>query len=670
MGRWRQYHTDSSKIGIGTASLIAPRWALTAYHVAQFKDRNPNGGSAEIAWPGGRERNVLDVYRAPGRDIALIRLRTPLFSIEPVSLLRQSLLPSQGNIDFTLVQRSGKYRRTGHATNGGNSFRVNGNPPGQAGDSGGPWVIERFGSLQDVQFAVLHGSGTAPQIGPISGWIDSIVGEGTVNWVTRNELANGIPTDTHLWTGNGRYTTWTNQGNWNSGGNPGALGPLDTTNHETAQLRWISNPNKHAAPRLEKNWSLGRIVILNSSDHDLSIRDSRNWDGATGSGRKTILLNGVNGQAFRVRSDPDGTFSYTFQPGIRIKVDEDLTWDVYGDETLTIQGRVNGTGKIIKRGSGTLNFTGTGDKVTNNGSNSLEVLSGNVLLSKQAGSSAIRGDVVINGEDAVLRLNQDEQIIDSAVITLQQGLFDLNGKTERVGTVVLEDGGIIGGVLSANDGGFQFQSGTISSNLGGTGGLVKTTTGTVTLDGDNSYSGPTTVNEGTLQVNGAITSDVAVLFGLLGGTGTITGDLVVGEQGIISAGNSPGILHLDGDFSLAGTMLAELGGPIQGVDYDLFDVNGLAAMGGTLDIALLDGFIPNVGDTFDILFATEITLADSLRLNQPLELEHLFAAWTLQVEGGQVLRIGYVVGVPEPSSLVILLLGLLGLTPYRCRRKR
>ncbi len=250
MGRWKQYHKDSKKIGLGTASLIAPRWALTAYHVAKFKDKNPNGGSAEIVWPFG-EANVLDVYRAPGVDIALIKLRKPINNFAPVALLQQSFLPNQGDISFSLVQRSGKYRRTGHATNGGDSFRVNGNPPGKAGDSGGPWVIERFGSLPDVQFAVLHGTGTAPQIGPISGWIDNILGEGVVNWVTKWELNNGIPTDTHLWTGNGRYGTWNNQGNWNSGGNPGVSGALDATNHQTAQWRWISSNKKHAAPKLE-----------------------------------------------------------------------------------------------------------------------------------------------------------------------------------------------------------------------------------------------------------------------------------------------------------------------------------------------------------------------------------------------------------------------------------
>jgi len=611
VAKWKQYHKGSSKIGLGTAQLIHPRWIITAYHVAKFKHQNPNAGSTEIVFQGGRTRNVVEVYKAPGVDIALAKLNRPIYAVEPVALLKQPFRSSDGVVDFTIAGRSGGlhyHRVRGESRLGGKSFRVIGDPPGKAGDSGGLWGVERYGNLPDVQFAVLHGGGVAPQIGPISNWIDRIVGPGKVNWVTKSILENGIPTDTHTWTGNGRYRTWTNQGNWSSGGNPGVSGSPVGSNHETARLRWMgAKANIHAAPRVEDNWSLGRIEILPSKDHDLTVADSKHWNAKTGAGHKTIRLNGAGGQAFHVKSDPQGSFTYTFAPGIRILVNKDLYWDVYGDETLRINGRLSGTGAIIKRGKGTLVFGNTGDTVTNNGSNALEIEAGTVVLAKKAGSSAIRGDVVVNGADAVLRLNQDEQVKNSATLAMQGGLFDLNGRSETIGTLVLGGGELRGGTLRANSGGFQVQDGTIWSELAGAGKLTKTTAGSVTLFGDNTYTGSTTVSEGMLRVNGSVTSDVTVNDGRLEGTGAIVGD-VSQLGGVFSPGNSAGTITIAGDYTqgLDATLLMELGGEGPGTGFDLLAVEGRVILRGILDIELTNGFVPEAGQAFTVIEAGSV----------------------------------------------------------------
>ena len=669
VAQWKQYHEDSSKIGLGTAELIHPQWIITAYHVAKFKDQNPNGGSTEIVlWGGAKSRNVVEVYKAPGVDIALAKLSSPITSIEPVALLKQSFKGSDGVIDFTIAGRSGglHYKRVkGESRLGGTSFRVIGDGGGKAGDSGGLWGIERYGDLPDVQFAVLHGGGVAPQVGPISDWIDKIVGPGKVNWVTKSILENGIPTDTHTWTGNGQYTTWTNQGNWDSGGNPGESGALDTTNHEIARLRWMgAKADIHAAPRVENNWSLGRIEIVTAKDHNLTVADSKNWDATTGGGRKTILLNGADGQAFKVKSDPDGSFTYTFAPGIRILVNEDLFWDVYGDETLRINGRVSGTGAIIKRGGGTLVFGNTGDTVTNNGSNVLEIEAGAVVLAKKAGSSAIRGDVVIDGADAVLRLNQDEQIKNSAILTLQGGLFDLNGRTEEIGTLVLGGGEIRGGTLRANSGGFQVQDGTIWSDLAGTGELAKATAGTVTLFGDNTYTGSTTVSDGTLRVNGSVTSDVTVNDGRLEGAGTIVGD-VSQLGGVFSPGNSAGTIIIAGDYtqSLDATLLMELAGEGPGTGFDLLAVEGRVILRGILDIELTNGFVPEAGQAFTVIEAGSVE-GEFREVAGDLPGDGLH--WGVLYGPASVTLMAAQDVIPEPTTTALLCLGACLL--YRRRR--
>ncbi len=48
-------------------------------------------------------------------------------------------------------------------------------------------------------------------------------------------------------------------------------------------------------------------------------------------------------------------------------------------------------------------------------------------------------------------------------------------------------------------------------------------------------------------------------------------------------------------------LLIELGGVVQGTEYDHVNVKGLISLGGILDVTLLPGFTPSAGESFDIL---------------------------------------------------------------------
>ncbi|EPM7327992.1 S8 family serine peptidase, partial [Serratia marcescens] len=85
-----------------------------------------------------------------------------------------------------------------------------------------------------------------------------------------------------------------------------------------------------------------------------------------------------------------------------------------------------------------------------------------------------------------------------------------------------------------------------SNDISGHGGLTKEGMGTLVLTGNNTYSGPTLVNQGRLAVNGSVTSAVSVQSGgIVGGSGTV-GSLTARRGGTVAPGNSIGTLNVAG----------------------------------------------------------------------------------------------------------------------------
>src|SRR5215831_1224376 len=105
----------------------------------------------------------------------------------------------------------------------------------------------------------------------------------------------------------------------------------------------------------------------------------------------------------------------------------------------------------------------------------------------------------------------------------------------------------VSGVISdCGPTGFECSAGSGATG----GGLTKVGSGTLTLSGANTYTGPTLVNEGVLNVTGSLVSAVTVNSGgMLTGTGTIV-RLSVGSGGIVAPGSgSIGTLRVAGDVS-------------------------------------------------------------------------------------------------------------------------
>ncbi|EAT0693200.1 fibronectin-binding autotransporter adhesin ShdA [Salmonella enterica] len=182
-------------------------------------------------------------------------------------------------------------------------------------------------------------------------------------------------------------------------------------------------------------------------------------------------------------------------------VDADSTFTVTSelDET-TANSNWNGS-KLTKQGDGTLILSNTGNDYGDT------EIDGGILVAKDAASLGT-GDVTI-AESATLALSQgtldnnvtgEGQIVksgsDELIVTGDNNYS--GGTTISGGTLTADHADSLGSGDIDNSGVLKVGEGELENTLFGSGSLVKTGTGELTLSGDNSYSGATTISDGTL----------------------------------------------------------------------------------------------------------------------------------------------------------------------------
>lgn len=323
----------------------------------------------------------------------------------------------------------------------------------------------------------------------------------------------------------------------------------------------------------------------------------------TGSGTgNAIEFSGTTGSAAKV-----GSFGAT-------AASDDLA---RGTNIGTGWNRLAATNGADLRIVGTLQLAGADSDITTASGATLRVGGGGATTGSIANHDVVTSDA--NGAGTLVFDNLDSQAYSGVISGSGNFVRDVTGTTfftadnSYTGTTTISNGSTLqlgadvaggtatggiaavsaildNGALVINRSNHVLLGGAIS----GTGTLTQQGSGVTDLRGANSYLGATTVSAGTLLVNGnqsAATGATTVASGAtLGGSGTIGGDVTVHDGGILSPGNSPGTLTINGNLNLSRGSIQnwEFGqaGVAGGAYNDLVNVGQNLVLDGTLNVSV------------------------------------------------------------------------------------
>ena len=369
-------------------------------------------------------------------------------------------------------------------------------------------------------------------------------------------------------------------------------------------------------------------------------------------------------------------------------------------------------GGITKTGTGQLTLTGGS---ANTYSGTTTVNDGTLVLAKTAGVNAIAGGLTIgDGTNSdTVSLGASDQIADTVVVNMigtamgQRGNFQLLGFNETIGG--LSGGGQVQNASSTADSVLTLNvanattqtSSAVLRNTGGstTGSLsiVKTGGGTQILGGNMTYTGVTSINEGTLAMNGSLLNTGTVLVndgGSLSGSGSV-GAVTLGSGSFLRPGNSPGTLTAASSIWQGGSTYSweiDNATGLAGTNWDVFSVTGaldMSALSSSAQMNLVLNSLSLANFDTSSTYTWVIAKAGSFTgyAGDNTNLTDLFKIDTANFNGGLLanlptggfqvvtgtegsLRTLNLMAIPEPSTGTLLAFGMGGLVLTRLLRRK
>ncbi|MGH9431446.1 MAG: beta strand repeat-containing protein, partial [Terriglobia bacterium] len=322
----------------------------------------------------------------------------------------------------------------------------------------------------------------------------------------------------------------------------------------------------------------------------------------------------------------------------------------------------------------TKGFQNIGTLSVNSG-DSLDIIGG--TFKNLSGTTLTKGAYSVSG---TLQYNSASDIAtNSANITLNGAsakIIDQNSNNALVGLASNTATGkfSVGGGQILSDG---------ASALSNAGALAVGKNSKLTLTSPTATytqtAGATTV-DGKLTAKGGITVSGGSVFGkngtLIGNT-TSSGTWNIGDK-LLTAGRE----NISGSYTQtsAGTLNIDIGGLAAGTQFDQFLISGAASLDGTLNLDLINSFVPTLGQTFEILTASLVSGTFST-VNTPTfnggteEFGVVYNATNVTLDVISVPHEGLLASnsspsdpTPEPGTLLLLGSGLLGAACF-ARRK-
>lgn len=378
------------------------------------------------------------------------------------------------------------------------------------------------------------------------------------------------------------------------------------------------------------NFPFGTLEL--NSDQSLDSDRVADLNVATIEAGKTFRVNGVS-TLFAPLTLSGGTFSTQSLVNSFLLDFQSGTFELTGDDLVIGPGGLFGgtvtvaTGQTIAVTNTTTVQNGATLVVNSGGAVNAGTLanSGSVVLS---GPAAVVGGMTLNNNSggivrgngtisAVLNNNSGGEIRGEAGNTLlftavpgpNAGQINLQGGTVQFTQALTNSasGQIIGrGVLHVGGAGLTNNGHiALSSGISDVFGDVTNDTGSagigVTISGnaDVTFWDDVQNTSGLFHVS---SGSSATFFGTFAGAG-ITGGGDVFMEADVMPGGSPGVQDFEGNvhFGAGARLEVELEGLMAGSEFDQVNITGLATLHGTLDVTLVDPFLPAAGDEFQIL---------------------------------------------------------------------
>jgi autotransporter-associated beta strand protein len=255
-----------------------------------------------------------------------------------------------------------------------------------------------------------------------------------------------------------------------------------------------------------------------------------------------------------------------------------------GGSFAQFNGTISGAGGLTQVGSGQLFLTGT-----NTYFGPTNVFGGAFRL-----FGSVTNSLVFNVDNALISINNTGAVNQNAAFTLTNGGTLAISNTLQIGSLAGDATGTVFGATLIT--GTNNTNTTFAGNIG-SGDIVNTAftkvgTGTQILSGINSYLGATTVNGGTLQVDGSIASSILTSVnngGTLAGIGTV-GATQINAGGTLAPG-TPGVPG--GAMTVSGNLAFQSGAiylvQINPANASRANVTGTAALAGKVLAAFAPG---------------------------------------------------------------------------------